>query len=94
MQTERSARDLHAILQACPTFRFGTYLTLFSAPSSNAPLRRVCLQRFLQEVLLAEAAVATNAALLDDAAADADGYRAEPGDAAAELDHERRRHSG
>jgi len=48
----------------------------------------------LQEVLLAEAAVATNAALLDDAAADADGYRAEPGGAAAELDHERRRHSG
>ena len=33
----------------------------------------------------------TNAALLDDAAADTGGYRAEPGDAALELDRERPR---
>ena len=64
------------------------------ALKQRAAAQGLSLQRFLQEVLLAEAAVATNAALLDDAAADADGYRAEPGGAAAELDHERRRHSG
>lgn len=60
------------------------------ALKQRAAAQGLSLQRFLQEVLLAEAAVVTNAALLDDAAADAGGYRAEPGDAALELDRERR----
>ena len=60
------------------------------ALKQRAAAQGLSLQRFLQEVLLAEAAVATNAALLDDAAADVGGYPAEPGDAAAELDRERR----
>lgn len=60
------------------------------ALKQRAAARGMSLQRFLQEVLAAEAAVATNAALLDDAAADPDGYPAEPGDAAAQLEVERR----
>jgi antitoxin FitA len=60
------------------------------ALKQRAASQGLSLQRFLQEVLLAESAVVTNAALLDEAAADADGYQAEPGDAAAELDRERR----
>ena len=60
------------------------------ALKQRAAAQGLSLQRFLQEVLVAEAAVVTNAALLDDAAADRGGYRAEPGDAAAELDGERR----
>jgi plasmid stability protein len=60
------------------------------ALKQRAAAQGLSLQRFLQEVLLAEAAVVTNAALLDDAAADTGGYRAEPGDAARELDRERR----
>jgi plasmid stability protein len=61
------------------------------ALKQRAAAQGLSLQRFLQEVLLAEAAVVTNAALLDDAAAaDTGGYRAEPGDAALELDRERR----
>jgi plasmid stability protein len=60
------------------------------ALKQRAAAQGLSLQRFLQEVLFAEAAVATNAALLDDAAANVGGYPAEPGDAAAELDRERR----
>lgn len=60
------------------------------ALKQRAAAQGLSLQRFLQEVLLAEAAVVTNAALLDAAAADLDGYPAEPGNAAAELDRERR----
>jgi plasmid stability protein len=59
------------------------------ALKQRAAAQGLSLQRFLQEVLLAEAAVVANAALLDDAAADAGGYRAEPDDAAAELDRQR-----
>jgi antitoxin FitA len=59
------------------------------ALKQRAAAQGLSLQRFLQEVLLAEAAVVTNAALLDDAAGDAGGYPAQPGDAAAELDRER-----
>ena len=62
------------------------------ALKQRAAAQGLSLQRFLQEVLLAESAVVTNAALLDQAAADADGYHTEPGDAAAELDRERRGH--
>ena len=64
--------------------------TVLRALKLRAATQGLSLQRFLQEVLLAEAAVVTNAALLDDAAADSVGYRAEPGDAALELDRERR----
>jgi len=60
------------------------------ALKQRAAAQGLSLQRFLQEVLLAEAAVVTNAGLLDDAAADTGGYGAEPGDAALELDRERR----
>lgn len=60
------------------------------ALKQRAAAQGLSLQRFLQEILRAEAAVVTNAALLDDAAADVDGYRAEPGDAAAELAGQRR----
>ena len=55
----------------------------------RATAQGLSLQRFLQEVLFAEASVVTNAALIDDAAADAAGYPVEPGDAAAELERER-----
>ena len=60
------------------------------ALKQRAVAEGLSLQRFLQEVLFAEAAVVTNAVLLDDAAADGGGYLAQPGDAAAELDRERR----
>ena len=60
------------------------------ALKQRAAVQGLSLQRFLQEVLVAEAAVVTNAALLDDAAADVGGYPAEPGDAAEELDRQRR----
>ena len=59
------------------------------ALKQRAAAQGLSLQRFLQEVLVAEAAVATNAALLDDAAVDPGAYPVEPGDAAAELDRQR-----
>ena len=60
--------------------------TVLHALKQRAAAEGLSLQRFLQEVLFAEAAVVANAALLDDAAADVDGYPADPGEAAAELD--------
>lgn len=59
------------------------------ALKQRATARGLSLQRFLREVLLAEAAVATNAALLDEAADDPGTYRARPGEAAAELGRQR-----
>jgi hypothetical protein len=47
------------------------------ARQQRAAAQGLSLQRFLQEVLVTEAAVATNAALLDDAAADIEGYAVE-----------------
>jgi plasmid stability protein len=62
------------------------------ALKQRAAAQGLSLQRFLREVLLAEAAVASNAALLDDAETDVDGYRAELGDAASELARARSDH--
>jgi plasmid stability protein len=64
------------------------------ALKQRAGARGVSLQRFLRDVLLAEAAVATNAAVLDDAAGEPDGYPAREGDAAAELERQRGERDG
>ena len=62
---------------------------VLAALKQRATARGISLQRFLRDVLFAEAAVTTNAALLDDAAADPEGFLARPGDAASELDRQR-----
>ena len=68
--------------------------SVLRALKQRAAAQGLSLQRFLQEVLVAEAAVVANAALLDDAAADSGAYPVEPGDAAAELDLQRSYASG
>lgn len=60
-----------------------------AALKRRAARDRQSLQRYLVDLLSAEAAVAGNADLLDEAA-DEVGYPAEPGESAAELRQDRR----
>jgi plasmid stability protein len=62
---------------------------VLAALKQRAAAEGASLQRFLRDMLFAEASVTTNAALLDDAAADPDGYAVQAGDAADVLDRQR-----
>jgi plasmid stability protein len=55
----------------------------------RATAQGISLQRFLRAVLVAEASVSTNSAVLADAANDAEAFAASAGDAAAELARQR-----
>lgn len=58
---------------------------IVDALRTRAAERGESLQRYLAALLVAEAAVVTNDAMLDSAATDADGYPAIPGEAADEV---------
>jgi hypothetical protein len=62
---------------------------VLAALKQRAVAEGVSLQRFLLDVLFAEASVTTNAVVLAEAAADPHGYPAQAGEAAAELERER-----
>ena len=63
---------------------------VLAALKHRAAENRQSLQRYLLDVLTAEAEVARNADLLDDAASDVGGYPAAPGESAADLREARR----
>jgi plasmid stability protein len=62
---------------------------VLDALKQRAATQGISLQRLLRAVLVAEASVSTNSAVLADAANDAEGFAAKAGDAAAELARQR-----
>jgi hypothetical protein len=62
---------------------------VLDALKRRAEAQGLSLQRFLRAVLVAEASVSTNSALLAEAENDADAFPASAGDAAAELARQR-----